>query len=1216
MQPKFTLKDLGFVRIRIIVITMILGLITQFSFSQKQELISQEKISPDVQAARERQKLAEYNGRLTANQSLSSDVPSVGPAPFLQSLRLGNNNQSDAANPLSRAFCYTNGTPTGNFQFRRQSLDLATTTNIGTGDRFGFPGASALVTTMGRLYVIDQSAPFALYYIDTLTGVRAFVANCTGVPQANFTGLTWDPSTNTMYGISTSITASQIFTVNITNGVCTPIGSPSTVSPGAIMLNAAPGGSLFGVDIVNDNLYRWNKTTGVPTLIGSLGYNANFGQDGHFDFSDGQYYWAAIGTGSAQLRLIDTITGNSTFIANYVGTSPAISQTMTLGIFNAPTVACTGTPNPGNTLSSVTNACAGTSFILSLQNQTPGTGVNYQWQSAPSSTGPWSNVGPNSHMYATSLTTATWYRCIVTCGSSSGTSNPVQVVLAPPTSCYCAAGATSTSFEKISRVQFHTIDNSSSSTAGYENFTSITASVVKGQTIPATITISGAFSTDQTFIWIDFNQNGSFSDPGELVFTSSINAGPHIGNVTISPSALTGTTRMRIRMHDSGLGPNSTPCGNSSYGQVEDYTLDIQPCIPLSFTTQPSNSTITCGGNTTFSATVAGSFPTYAWEYRVNASSPWLFVPNSAPFSGVNTSTLTLTDVNGSYNGYQFRVVVQGPCTATDFSNIATLTVNQIIPVVNPSSAVICLGSVQQLSLTNTVSSPTTVTFNATTGLPLVVPDGNATGILTAPLAVSGIPAGSVIKNVQVKFTMTHTWVGDIVLNLKAPNNQVLNLIGLLNNGSGNNSTADFTNTVIDSLSILPMSGAPAPRTNTFRADRFTVGAGALGVAPTTTNNWLPLLGTMNGNWQLAFSDLGAGDVGTLTSWSLTITYVAPVFAQGTWTGPAGTMFTDAAATVPYTGTPATTIYVKPTATGVNNYNVSFTTSTPCTSATTVVPITVHSPVTGITSSPATRSVCLGGSTTFTASTTGGTPVNYQWQLSLDGGVTYTNISGATSATLTVSNVTSAMTGNRYRVTTTGNVCGTYTSAPSVLTVLALPTVSITSPVTQLVPGRTTSITASSTPAAATATSWSWSFNGSPLVTTPASNTNTLSGINIDRVGSYQATVTDVNGCVNSSNVLVIGTEASDRLWIYPNPTTGQFQVRLYYGSDVAEKRAVHIYDQLGQIIMTKEFNLVTETPDYLQMDFDLSKQARGVYVVKVVHKYSGKIVSGLVIKQ
>ncbi|MBO6200712.1 MAG: T9SS type A sorting domain-containing protein, partial [Chryseobacterium sp.] len=36
-----------------------------------------------------------------------------------------------------------------------------------------------------------------------------------------------------------------------------------------------------------------------------------------------------------------------------------------------------------------------------------------------------------------------------------------------------------------------------------------------------------------------------------------------------------GSTRMRVRLLDSSLGANLTPCGTSSYGQVEDYTLNI-----------------------------------------------------------------------------------------------------------------------------------------------------------------------------------------------------------------------------------------------------------------------------------------------------------------------------------------------------------------------------------------------------------------------------------------------------------------------------------------------------------------------------------------------------------------------------------------------------------------------------------------------------------------
>ena len=457
---------------------------------------------------------------------------------------------------------------------------------------------------------------------------------------------------------------------------------------------------------------------------------------------------------------------------------------------------------------------------------------------------------------------------------------------------------------------------------------------------------------------------------------------------------------------------------------------------------------------------------------------------------------------------------------------------------------------------------------------------------------------------------MAHTWVGDLVMNLKAPNGQTLNLIGLLDGGTGSNGTDDFVNTVVDSISTTAMSGAPAPRTGSFRADRFTATVPTVG--PTTTNFWSPLLGTMNGDWTLAMCDLGGGDVGTLTSWSISITYVAPVFAQGVWAGPAGTIFTDAAATIAYTGTPATMVYVKPTA-NTNNYTVSFTTPTPCTSATTTVPVNVSHPATGLAVTPSTRAVCLGGSTTFVASTTGGNPIAYQWQLSTDGGLTYNNISGATSSTLTVSSVTQSMSGNRYRFVVTSAPCtpAVTSTAFGTLTVNPLPTVTLSSPVVNLVPGRTTTITGTSTPAAA-AGGWSWTLNGSGL-----SGTTNSQVVNIDGVGSYQATVTDVNGCVSSSNTLVIGSEASDKLWIYPNPTTGAFQVRLYYEGGLAEKRVVSIYNPLGQLITSREFTLVSGTAPYMRMDFDLGGvKAKGTYVVKVANMFTGKVVSGLVLVQ
>ena len=160
------------------------------------------------------------------------------------------------------------------------------------------------------------------------------------------------------------------------------------------------------------------------------------------------------------------------------------------------------------------------------------------------------------------------------------------------------------------------------------------------------VTISGAFSSDQVLVWIDLNQDGDFVDPGEYVWTSATGVGPHTGNITISPTATLGQTRMRVRMHDSALGPNGTPCGTSTYGQVEDYTVNIAPCVPGQFTAHPANTSIQCSGGATFSVSTTGSALAYSWEYKTSAASPnWLPLSNGGVYSGATTSTLTLTNV-------------------------------------------------------------------------------------------------------------------------------------------------------------------------------------------------------------------------------------------------------------------------------------------------------------------------------------------------------------------------------------------------------------------------------------------------------------------------------------------------------------------------------------------------------------------------------------------
>ncbi len=87
----------------------------------------------------------------------------------------------------------------------------------------------------------------------------------------------------------------------------------------------------------------------------------------------------------------------------------------------------------------------------------------------------------------------------------------------------------------------------------------------------------------QLLVWIDFNLNGDFSDPGELVHISEdpFLGTVHVGTITIPNNAMLGTTRMRIRLHDRHDGSeyeneaNNTSCGSSTFGQVQDFSVNV-----------------------------------------------------------------------------------------------------------------------------------------------------------------------------------------------------------------------------------------------------------------------------------------------------------------------------------------------------------------------------------------------------------------------------------------------------------------------------------------------------------------------------------------------------------------------------------------------------------------------------------------------------------------
>ncbi len=128
--------------------------------------------------------------------------------------------------------------------------------------------------------------------------------------------------------------------------------------------------------------------------------------------------------------------------------------------------------------------------------------------------------------------------------------------------------------EYISGVEFGDIVNTGTAASGYFDYTDMSTDIDAGNTYPITVTNGNVYSTDDLGVWIDWNQDGDFDDTDENVVCEGDNGGQGTYNIYVSDEALGGETVMRIRIKYSGSDCGD-PCGTTSYGEVEDYTVNV-----------------------------------------------------------------------------------------------------------------------------------------------------------------------------------------------------------------------------------------------------------------------------------------------------------------------------------------------------------------------------------------------------------------------------------------------------------------------------------------------------------------------------------------------------------------------------------------------------------------------------------------------------------------
>ena len=256
--------------------------------------------------------------------------------------------------------------------------------------------------------------------------------------------------------------------------------------------------------------------------------------------------------------------------------------------------------------------------------------------------------------------------------------------------------------------------------------------------------------------------------------------------------------------------------------------------------------------------------------------------------------------------------------------------------------------------------------------------------------------------------------------------------------------------------------------------------------------------------------------VGSAATFSVSATGAAPL-SYGWASSPDGITFTDiVGATSSSYNTGATTLAQSGTRYRVTVSN-SLGSVTSSAARLTVTPLVVAP---AIVTQPADQTVIAPATATFNVTATGTAP-SYQWQLSSDGGVTFSPVLGAPDApSLAITNTTTAQSGKRYRVTVS-NSAGSVTSNSALLTVLATPVAPAftTQPLSQtILAGASVSFTVAAT--GTPAPTLQWRINGANLADGVQSS-GACAGATAAGAGTASLTLTAVplacNGAVFSA---------------------------------------------------------------------------------------------------
>lgn len=533
------------------------------------------------------------------------------------------------------------------------------------------------------------------------------------------------------------------------------------------------------------------------------------------------------------------------------------------------------------------------------------------------------------------------------------------------------------------------------------------------------------------------NSIGGYVTPINLTATSGVPAGT---TVTFTPSTVVPGNSTIVTLNNVNIltpgNYNITISGTSGTStQTRIVTFTVQPGTAPTITAQPSSVALCAGGNASFSVTATGA-ASYQWQVSTDGGATYINVP------GEVAAGLTINNVTALQTNYRYRVLVNSQCGVAT-SNAAILTV-QTAPVITtqPQDVVVCVG----LSATFTsVSTGTGLSYQwqiSTTAVPAFT---NITGATSASYTQTGVTLA--MNNNKYRVIVTGTCAPAVTSNaatLTVGNsavitaNPVSTTVCVGDNASfavtatgssltyqwqvSTNGGTSFTNITGATAATLSLTSVTAAQ-NTYQYRVVIFSCSPTGInsaaATLTVNN--PLV--IQTQPQSVTICQGTNTTLSIAATGTGLTYQWQVSTNG------GTTFAN------ITGATAATLDLLAVTPAMNGNQYRVVLKGACNTVglnSAAITLTVNTLVT-ISAQPVPTSVCLPNNTSLSL-TAAGTGLTYQWQVSTNNGTTYTNITGATSATLSLTGITIGMNGNLYRAVLTGT-CNSLTSTAVLLTV-------------------------------------------------------------------------------------------------------------------------------------------------------------------------------------